>query len=81
MWVRLRRAAPSQLPLAASLLILVAALCVAAAAPAAQSSDEAHCCAGATMPEPSVDKPARMAFIIGAQKSGTTYLFDELVAR
>ena len=80
MWVGQRRAAPSQLPPAASLLILVAAVCATVATTAA-SSDEAQCCAGATMPEPSVKKPDRMAFIIGAQKSGTTYLFDELVAR
>ena len=79
MCVDLHRARPSQLPPAA-LLILMAAMCATVAATAA-SSDEAQCCVGATMPEPSVEKPDRMAFIIGAQKSGTTYLFDELVAR
>ncbi|GAX77038.1 hypothetical protein CEUSTIGMA_g4485.t1 [Chlamydomonas eustigma] len=43
---------------------------------------ESECCYAANIPNISqFSLPVNMAFIIGAQKSGTTYLFDELVAK
>ncbi|GAX78131.1 hypothetical protein CEUSTIGMA_g5573.t1 [Chlamydomonas eustigma] len=42
---------------------------------------DSRCCYAANVPESSVERPKNMAFLIGAQKSGTTFLFDELVSR
>ena len=70
-------------PLCLSLLCLVTAHSLwnrVNASP--DNSDDGQCCATATMPKPGdMPKPINMAFIIGAQKGGTTFLFDELSTR
>lgn len=70
-------------PLCFSLLCLIAAPSLTRRVDASpDDSDDGQCCASATMPKPGgMPKPVNMAFIIGAQKGGTTFLFDELSTR
>ncbi|GAX77032.1 hypothetical protein CEUSTIGMA_g4479.t1 [Chlamydomonas eustigma] len=44
--------------------------------------EEDECCAASYFQIPNSQvRPERMAFLLGAQKSGTTFLFDELTSR
>ena len=70
-------------PLSLSILCLITAHSLSNRVNASPgNSDDGQCCATATMPKPGdMPKPVNMAFIIGAQKGGTTFLFDELSTR